>query len=67
MKSFKEFKEEPISEAMTQVAGKDKPAGAQILAMVIVQLLEDKKAIANNINLKSLTDEIKNLIMDSTF
>jgi hypothetical protein len=68
--TFEEFVSEShdeVNEAMVQVAGKGKPAGAQILATVILKHLEDKKALASNANMKSLTDEIKNLIMDSTF
>jgi len=69
-KSFEEFvneSNEEVNEAMVQVAGKSKPSGAQVLATVIVKQLEDSKAIASGVNLKKLTDEIKNLIMDSTF
>lgn len=69
-KSFEEFvneSNEEVNEAMVQVAGKSKPSGAQVLATVILKHLEDKKALASNANMKSLTDEIKNLIMDSTF
>lgn len=69
-KSFEEFVSESqneLDEAMVQVAGKGKPSGAQVLATVILKHLEDKKALASNANIKSLTDEIKNLIMDSTF
>lgn len=63
MKTFNEV----VNEAMVQVAGKSKPAGAQVLATVIVKQLEGNKALANGVNVKSLTEEIKNLIMDSTF
>lgn len=63
MKTFNEV----LDEAMVQVAGKGKPSGAQVLATVILKHLEDNKALASNANIKSLTDEIKNLIMDSTF
>ena len=69
-KTFEEFVSEShdeLDEAMVQVAGKSKPSGAQVLATVILKHLEDKKALASNANMKSLTDEIKNLIMDSTF
>lgn len=69
-KTFEEFVSESqneLDEAMVQVAGKGKPSGAQVLATVIVQLLQDKKAIDSGVNLKKLTDEIKTLIMDSTF
>jgi hypothetical protein len=68
--TFEEFvneSNEEVNEAMVQVAGKGKPAGAQILATVIIQLLQDKNAIGSGVNLKSLTEEIKTLIMDSTF
>ena len=69
-KTFEEFVSESqneLDEAMVQVAGKGKPSGAQVLATVIVKQLEDSNAIASGVNLKKLTDEIKNLIMDSTF
>jgi len=69
-KTFEEFvskSQNELDEAMVQVAGKGKPSGAQVLATVILKHLEDKKALASNANMKSLTDEIKNLIMDSTF
>ena len=69
-KSFEEFVSESqneLDEAMVKVAGKSKPSGAQVLATVIMKYLEDNLLIPANANKKKITDEIKNLIMDSTF
>lgn len=58
-----------LDEAMVQVAGKSKPAGAQVLATVILDyLIEDAKLIQpGDINRKKLIGDLQNIIMDSTF
>jgi hypothetical protein len=55
------------NEAMVQVAGNKKPAGAQVLATVIVDYLNDNLILPSNANKKKITEEIKQLIIDSTF
>jgi hypothetical protein len=55
------------NEAMVQVAGKSKPSGAQVLATVIVDYLNDNLILPSNANKKKITEEIKQLIIDSTF
>lgn len=55
------------NEAMVQVAGKGKPSGAQVLAMVIMEYLDKNLLMPSNANKKKITEEIKQLIMDSTF
>tara|TARA_R100000541_G_scaffold2455_2_gene8862 strand:+ start:326 stop:931 length:606 start_codon:yes stop_codon:yes gene_type:complete len=55
-----------MNEAMVQVAGKDKPSGAKVLATVIVDHLIDKK-IVTRAGEKKLTTEIQDLIIKSTF
>jgi len=55
-----------MNEAMVQVAGKDKPSGAKVLASVIVDLLIDKKIVTRAAERK-LTAEIQDLIIKSTF
>lgn len=57
----------PANEAMVQVAGKSKPAGAQVLATVIVDYLNNNLILPSNANKKKITEEIKQLIIDSTF
>lgn len=54
------------NEAMVQVAGKDKPSGAKVLASVIVNHLMDKKLVTRA-GEKKLTAEIQDLIIKSTF
>ena len=54
------------NEAMVQVAGKDKPSGAKVLASVIVDHLIDKKIVTRAFE-KKLTAEIQDLIIKSTF
>lgn len=64
-----------VKEAMVQVAGKDKPSGAKVLATVISDYLIDKNYISaiNGRNpkgsreKKQLTSEIQELIINSTF
>jgi len=57
---------EAMNEAMVQVAGKDKPSGAKVLASVIVDHLIDKKIVTRAAERK-LTAEIQDLIIKSTF
>lgn len=57
----------PTNEAMVQVAGKSKPAGAQVLATVIVDYLDDNLMLPSLANKKKIIEEIKKLIIDSTF
>ena len=51
---------------MVQIAGKDKPSGAKVLAKVIVEYLTDKKLITRAYN-KKLESELQELIINSTF
>ena len=67
MKSFNEFKEEVTNEAMVQVAGKSKPAGAKVLAMVIVDKLNSAGMIKPGANIAAIKDAVEIIIMDSTF
>jgi hypothetical protein len=55
------------NEAMVQVTGKSKPSGAQVLASVIVDYLNSNLILPSNANKKKITEEIKQLIIDSTF
>ena len=55
-----------MDEAMVQVAGKDKPSGAKVLATVIVDHLIDKKIVTRAYK-KKLESEIQELIINSTF
>jgi len=64
-----DLSESKIDEAMVQVAGKNKPSGAQVLAMVIVDHLMERdflKPGADRIK-KELVRDLQKLIMDSTF
>jgi len=58
-----------INEAMVQVAGSGKPAGATVLAKVILDFLSKEKHLtpAADRQLIGLEDDIEQLIMDSTF
>ena len=67
MKSFNEFSEEQTNEAMVQVAGKSKPSGAKILAMVIVDKLNSSGMIKPGANIAAIKDAVEIIIMDSTF
>lgn len=68
VKLYQEFvNEENVNEAMVQVAGKNKPSGAQVLAVLIVKYLDDNLIMPGNANKKAITEEIKQLIMDSTY
>jgi hypothetical protein len=55
-----------VSEAMVQIAGKDKPSGAKVLASVIVDHLIDKKIVTRAYK-KKLDAEIEDIIINSTF
>ena len=55
-----------VKEAMVQVAGKDKPSGAKVLASVIVDHLIDKKIVTRAAE-KKLAAEIQDIIIKSTF
>ena len=72
-KNFKSHFQQPVSkqlhEAMVQVAGKSKPSGAQVLATVIIDhMIEENylKPGADKIK-ASLVEDLKKIIMDSTF
>ncbi len=69
MKSFKEYQEESVNEAMVQVAGKSKPAGAMVLSKVILAFLKDGKYLSSSGEKEyiGLEADIAKLIMDSTF
>lgn len=71
MKSFKEFKDKPVNEGMVQIAGKSKPSGAKVLAMLIVEELEKNNFITINSSDKTsrkLVDQlVAGVIMDNTF
>ena len=67
MKSFKEFKDEPTNEAMVQVAGKSKPSGAKVLAMVIVDELNSSGMIKPGANIAAVKDAVETIIINSTF
>ena len=56
-----------LDEAMVQVAGKSKPSGAKVLAIVIMKYLDDNLLIPGTANKKAIEAEIAQLIMDSTF
>ena len=55
------------NEAMVQVAGDKKPAGAKILAMVIVDALESSKMLKPGVNINAVKDAVQTIIMDNTF
>ncbi len=75
MKSIKTFEDfntsstENIDEAMVQIAGKSKPAGAVVLAKVILDMLSQEKHLtpAAERQLIGLQDDVADLIMKSTF
>jgi len=56
-----------LDEASVQIAGKSKPSGAKVLAIVIMKYLEDNLLMPANANKKTIESEIAELIMDSTF
>jgi hypothetical protein len=58
-----------IGEAMVQVAGKNKPSGAQVLATVIIDYMIENSYLkpgADKVK-KELVSDLQKLIMDSTF
>ena len=61
--------ESTTNEAMVQIAGKGKPAGAMVLAKVILEFLSKEKHLtpAADRQLIGLEDDIAQIIMDSTF
>lgn len=69
MKIIKTFEDFSVDEAMVQVAGRAKPAGAQVLAKEILGFLSKEKHLtpAADRQLIGLEDDIAQLIMDSTF
>ena len=69
MKNIKSFEDFSVDEAMVQVAGAAKPAGAEVLAKVILEFLSKGKHLtpAADRQLIGLEDDIAQLIMDSTF
>ena len=70
IQKFEEFvnlDEANLEEAMVQIAGKNKPSGANVLAILIVKYLDDNQLMPSNANKKKITRDIMELIMDSTF
>jgi hypothetical protein len=72
VKTFEDFSSnstEKVDEAMVQVAGKSKPAGAMVLSKTILAFLKDGKYLssAGEKEYIGLEDDIAKLIMDSTF
>ena len=55
------------NEAMVQVAGDKKPAGAKILASEIVNKLESSKMLKPGVNINAVKDAVQMIIMDTTF
>lgn len=66
---------ESTNEAMVQIAGKDKPSGAKVLATVIADYMEENKMLDANFvsaahggkNKKFLVESLAKFIMDNTF
>lgn len=56
----------PTNEAMVQIAGKNKPSGAKVLAVEIVKYLNEIRS-QHRINEKTLEEGIANVIMENTF
>jgi len=72
IKTFEDFsneKPETVDEAMVQVAGKGKPAGAMVLSKVILEFLKNGKYLSSSGEKEyiGLEEDIAKLIMDSTF
>lgn len=71
VKSFEDFsaEEHQVDEAMVQVAGKGKPAGAMVISKMILQFLSEGKYLtpAAEREMIALEGDIAKLIMDSTF
>jgi hypothetical protein len=64
-KSFETF----VAEAAVQVAGKNKPSGAKVLATVIIEhmMKENYLKPGADVAKSGLIDDIAKVIMDSTF
>lgn len=63
------LQEHEISEASVQIAGKNKPSGAKVLATVIVDSLIENgymKPGADKVK-SALIDEVQKIIMENTF
>jgi len=58
---------EYVNEAMVQVAGDKKPAGAKILASEIVDKLESAKMLKPGANINAVKNAVQMIIMDTTF
>lgn len=56
-----------LDEAMVQVAGKSKPSGAKVLAMVIVDNLESSGMLKPGANINAIKDAVQTIIMENTF
>ncbi len=72
IKSFNEFANEAaidMNEAMVQVAGKNKPSGAKVLAKVIIEHMMKENYLKPGADAAKdgLVDDIAKVIMDSTF
>ena len=70
--TFENFREETkANEAMVQVAGKSKPAGAQVLATVLVDYMIKKDflkpGMGNGSTKKALIQDLQKFIMENTF
>lgn len=68
--NIEDFSNEPkLNEASVQIAGRNKPSGARVLATVIIDHLEDQNFLKlDNTRLKNqLLMDLTELIMDSTF
>jgi phenylpyruvate tautomerase PptA (4-oxalocrotonate tautomerase family) len=61
--------EETVDEAMVQVAGKNKPSGAKVLATVIIEYMMKENYLKPGADAvkKDLIEDIAKVIMDSTF
>ena len=59
--------ETATNEGMIHVGGNKWPMGAELLARVIVDYLDNNLILPSNANKKKITEEIKQLIIDSTF
>lgn len=59
--------ESVTNEAMVQIAGKSKPSGAKVLAMVIVDRLNSSGMIKPGANIAAIKDAVELIIMENTF
>jgi hypothetical protein len=72
IKTFEDFSNETpqnVDEAMVQVAGKGKPAGAMVLSKVILEFLKNGKYLSSSGEKEyiGLEADVAKIIMDSTF